>query len=232
MTASATPGNLSRDRCQNCSPAVAQPMRRHGGRSRPERFMSLARLLWAAVAAVAVATPLMAAPPAYACTPPGGGGCGDANLAVNLAAGTLSLSVPPSVSINGTLGSASSFSAAMGTVEVQGGGLLTGWTLTAATTGNLVRSGTPTTVISLGTSSSGGPLTISTGVITPVGISSLLNVTAGGGGSLNPSQPVTVARALAAAGGGTYDMAPTLTLTPPANTAAGTYTTTITFTLS
>src|SRR3954463_2179900 len=232
MTVSATDGNLSRDGRQNCSPVVAQPMRTHGGRSRPERFMSLARLLWAAVAAVAVATPLVAAPPAYACTPPGGGACGDSSLAVNLAAGTLSLTAPPSVSINGTLGSSSSFSASMGKIEVDGGGLGTGWTLTAVTTGNLVRSGTPGTVISLGTSSSGGPLTISTGVITPVGISSLLNVTAGGGGSLNPSQPVTVARALAGAGGGTYDMSPTLTVIPPANTAAGTYTTTITFTLS
>src|SRR3954453_12352900 len=215
MTASATPGNLSRDRCENCSPAVAQPMRRHGGHSRPERFMSLARLVSAVVAAVAVAIPLVAAPPAYACTPPGGGACGDSSLAVNLAAGTLSLTAPPSVSIDGTLGSASSFSASMGKVEVDGGGLGTGWTLTAATTGNLVRSGTPSTVISLGTSSSGGPLTISTGVITPVGISSLLNVTAGGGGSLNPSQPVTVARALVAAGGGAHGQFPPTAPTPP-----------------
>lgn len=194
--------------------------------------MSLARLLWAA-AAVAVATLLVAAPSAYACTPPGGGACGGAGVTATLTAGTFALTVPATTTISGTLGSAPSFSQQMGQIEVQDSrGSLVGWTLTAVTTGDLVRSGTPSASISLGTSSTGGPLSITTGTITPVGISSLLNVSAGAGGSLNPSQSVTVARALLGAGGGTYDMTPTLTLTPPANTTSGTYTTTITFTLS
>jgi hypothetical protein len=194
--------------------------------------MSPAKAVSAIAAAAVTTASLVVTGSAYACTPPNGAACGTGGVTATLTAATLSLSVPVSTTISGTLGSGSSFSQPMGTIEVQAGGLLTGWTLTAVTTGDLVRSGTPSTAISLGASTSGGPFTIATGTITPVGVSSLLNVTAGAGGSLNPSQPVTVARALVGAGGGTYDMAPTLTLTPPAKTAAGTYTTTIAFTLS
>ena len=195
--------------------------------------MSHARLLSATAALFAATTLWVVATPAYACTPPGSGVCGDAGLTATLTAGTFALTVPATTTISGTLGSAPSFSQQMGQIQVQDSrGSLAGWTLTAVTTGDLVRSGTPSASISLGTSATGGPFTIATGTITPVGISSLLNVSAGGGGSLNPSAPVTVARALLGAGGGTYEMTPTLTLTPPANTAAGTYTTTITFTLS
>src|SRR3954452_8541169 len=233
MTAPATPGNLSRDRCENCSPAVAQPMRRHGGHSRPERSMSLARLLWAAVAAVTMATPLVLAPPAYACTASGGGVCADSTLNVTLTAGTLALSVPPSVSINGTLGAASSFSTTMGTIQIQDNrGSLAGWTLTALTSGNLTTGGASPQTISLGTTIVGGPLVLSPGTITAASGSSLFNVTSGVSGSLNPSQPLTVAHALPLGGGGTYTMTPTITFSPPANVVAGVYTTTITYSLS
>ena len=186
------------------------------------------------VAAVCAAAACLVAPSdAYACTAPGGGVCGDTGITATLTAGTFALTVPSSVTISGTLGSASSFSQQMGQIQVQDNrGSLTGWTLAAVTSGNLVRSGTPGTTISLGTSATGGPFTIVTGTITPVGVSSLLGVSAGGGGSLNPTQPVTVATAQLGLGGGTYTMTPTLTLTPPGNTAAGTYTTTISFTLS
>jgi len=197
--------------------------------------MSPAKTVRVAGAALLCAVAALAGAPstAYACTPPSGGVCGDSTLNATLTAGTLSLSVPASASISGTLGSASSFSTTMGTIQVQDNrGSLAGWTLGAVTSGDLTTGGASPQTISLGTSTSGGPLTLVTGTITPVGLSSLLNVTAGAGGSLNPSTVVTVARALLGAGGGTYTMTPTLTLTPPGNTVAGAYTTTISFTLS
>lgn len=186
-----------------------------------------------AATALAVACAVVPASPAAACTPPVGGDCGSTTVAVNLGAGSLTLSAPASVTISGTFGSASSFSQTMSTVEVQDGrGTLVGWTLTATTSGNLVTGSSPVRTIPLGSSNVGGPLTMTTGTITPVGISSLLNVSAGAGGSLNPTQPVTVATALLGFGGGTYDFTPTVRLTPPANTYAGSYSTTVTFTLT
>lgn len=185
-----------------------------------------------ATALVATCTALPAIP-ALACTPPTGGDCGSTVVAVNLGVGSLTLNAPASVTISGTFGSASSFSQTMSTVEVQDGrGTLVGWTLTATTTGNLVTSSSPVRTIPLGSSNVGGPLTMTTGTITPVGVSSLLNVSAGAGGSLNPTQPVTVATALLGFGGGTYDFTPTVRLTPPANSYAGSYSTTVTFTLT
>ena len=171
--------------------------------------------------------------PASACTPPGGGACGDSTITATLTAGTLALSVPASVSVTGTLGTALSFSQQMGQVQVQDNrGSLAGWTLTALTSGNLSTGGGSPHIISLGSSNVGGPLTLSTGTITPVTPALIVGVTSGPGGSLNPTQAVTVASAIATAGGGTYNMAPTLTLTPPGNTVAGAYTTTVTFTLA
>jgi len=131
------------------------------------------------------------------------------------------------------LGAASSFNQTMATMQVEDlRGSLAGWSLTALTSGDLVTGGSPSRTIALGTSNVGGPLTLTTGTITAVGISSLLNVSAGAGGSLNPTQPVTVASALLGFGGGTYTFTPTVRLTPPANTYAGNYTTTVTFTLT
>jgi hypothetical protein len=192
------------------------------------------QLLRAALAASAAAFGVLCVcTPAAACTAPGGGDCASSTVAVNLAGGSLTLSVPASVTISGTLGASSSFSKVMGQVQVQDArGVLAGWSLTALTSGDLVTATTPTQTISLGTSNVGGPLTLSTGIITPGGLSSLLNVTAGTGGSLNPSQPVPVATALLGFGGGTYTMTPTLTLTPPANTVAASYSTTLTFTVA
>ena len=173
--------------------------------------------------------------PAWACTAPGSGVCGDSTLTVTLTAGTLSLTVPSSVSISGTLGTAASFSSTMGTITIadnRGSIPATGWTLTAVTTGNLSTGGASPQTISLGTSTVGGPLVLTPGTITPGTGSTLVNVTPGTAGSLNPSAALTVARALTGGGAGSYTMAPTLTLTPPGATAAGTYTTTVTFTLS
>ena len=184
-----------------------------------------------AVVAALATTPMAVRVPAGACS--SDPACGGQVVAVNLGAGSLTLSAPASVTITGTLGAASSFSQQMATMEVQDGrGTLAGWSLTALTTGNLTTSGSPTRTISLGTSKVGGPLTMTTGTITPIGVSSLLNVSAGAGGSLNPSQAVQVASAALGFGGGTYDFAPTVRLTPPPNTFAGSYSTTITFTLS
>jgi hypothetical protein len=120
----------------------------------------------------------------------------------------------------------------MGTIQIQDNrGSLAGWTLTALTSGNLTTGGASPQTISLGTSTVGGPLVLSPGTITAVS-GSLVNVTSGAAGSLNPSQSVTVARALPLGGAGTYTMTPTLTLTPPAGVVAGVYTTTITYSLS
>jgi hypothetical protein len=121
----------------------------------------------------------------------------------------------------------------MGTIQIQDNrGSLAGWALTAVTTGDLTTGGASPRTVSLGTSTVGGPLVLSPGSITAVGGSSLLSVTSGAGGSLNPSQPITVARALPLAGAGTYTMTPTLTFTPPVNAVAGAYTTGIVYSLS
>lgn len=192
--------------------------------------MKLRRAACAAALCSAVLVPVTRA---VACTPPGGGACGDTGLSVTLAASTLSLTVPASVTISGTIGAAPSFSQQMGQVQVQDNrGSLAGWTLSALTTGNLSTGGGSPHTIALGSSNTGGPLTLSTGSITAVLPATLVGVTPGLGGSLNPTQAVTVANAIAGTGGGTYNMTPTVTLTPPANTVAGTYTTTITFTLA
>jgi len=170
--------------------------------------------------------------PASACTPPGGGVCGDSTVTATLTAGTLSLTVPGTVNVSGTFGSALSFSQQMGQVQVQDNrGSLAGWTLSALTSGNLSTGGGSPHTISLGSSNVGGPLTLATGTITAVAPAILVGVTSGPGGSLNPTQAVTVANALTGTGSGTYNMTPTITLTPPTNTVAGTYTTTVTFTL-
>jgi hypothetical protein len=179
------------------------------------------------------ATTLVVAAPASACTPPGGGACGDSSVTVTLAASTLSLTVPASVGISGTIGAAPSFSQQMGQVQVQDNrGSLAGWTLSALTSGNLSTGGASPHTIALGSSIVGGPFTLSTGSITAVAPAILVGVTSGPGGSLNATQAVTVATAVAGTGAGTYDMAPTLTITPPGNTVAGTYTTTVTFTVA
>jgi len=196
--------------------------------------MSRATTARAACAALLCAVAAFVAMPssAYACTAPSGGVCADSTANVILTAGTLSLSVPASVSITGTLGTASSFSTTMGTIQIQDNrGSLTGWTLTALTSGDLTTGGASPQTVSLGTSTVGGPLVLSPGSITAVS-GSLVGVTPGAGGSLNPSQSVTVARALPLGGAGTYTMTPTLTFTPPANIVAATYTTTITYSLS
>src|SRR5437016_12878861 len=106
----------------------------------------------------------VAAPAAYACTAPSGGVCGDTTLNVTLTAGTLSLSVPANVSISGTLGTTSSFSTTMGTIQIQDNrGSLAGWTLTALTSGDLTTGGAAPQTVSLGTSTVGGPLVLSPG---------------------------------------------------------------------
>jgi hypothetical protein len=186
-----------------------------------------AALLCASAAAVGVPSA------AYACAPTSGGDCSGATAAVNLAAGLLTLSAPSSVTINGTLGTAASFSQTMSTVQVDDSrGSPLGWTLSAATSGDLATAGPPVRTIALGTTSVGGPLTLATGPVTAVGLASLLNVTAGVGGSLTPSQPVTVATAAVGFGGGTYTMTPTLRLAVPPNTYAGNYSTTLTLSLT
>jgi hypothetical protein len=70
-----------------------------------------------------------------------------------------------------------------------------------------------------------------TGTIAAGGTGLLTNVTLGGGGAFGAT-PVTVARALANFGGGTYSYPATVTLTVPANSYAATYNTTVTQTIA
>src|SRR5947209_6508395 len=124
-----------------------------GDRRPSERLMSPAIRARLTLGVVVTAGMLVGAAPASACTPPGGGACGDSSLTVTLAASTLSLTVPASVSISGTLGAAPSFSQQMGQVQVQDNrGSLAGWTLSALTSGNLSTGGASPHIIALGSS--------------------------------------------------------------------------------
>src|SRR3954454_3288791 len=109
-----------------------------GDRHPSERSMSPAIRARLTMGLVVSAAMLGGGVPASACTAPGGGACGDSSVSVTLAASTLSLTVPASVTISGTSGAAPSFSQQMGQVQVQDNrGSLAGWTLSALTSGNL-----------------------------------------------------------------------------------------------
>lgn len=192
----------------------------------------LPRAVAVGVAVVVAVGVLAGSRPAGACTPSDGGACAGTAVTVDLAAGSLTISAPTSLSLSGSLDS-SPLSATMSTVQVDDGrGTLAGWTVTATTSGDLTTSSSPAHTIALGSSSLSGPLWLTTGAITAGTLSSLLNVTAGAGGSLNPVQPVVVATAATGFGGGAYSFTPTVTLTVPPNSYAGDYSTTVTFTVT
>jgi hypothetical protein len=156
----------------------------------------------------------------------------DTTLSVTIDVGALSISAPANATL-GTVSAAvgSTTNAALGTVTVADSrGSLLGWSVTAVTTTASMSTGgaTPKT-IALGPT---GPLGWVTGTVSATSGSLLSGVTAGGGGFLNNSTAIPVANAVLTAGGGTYTYNPTLTLTVPSNTAAGTYTVVVTQTIA
>ncbi len=182
------------------------------------------RKRFALIATAAVTVGLAALVPATA----------DAGTTVNVTlatTGTLSITEPSAaVNLSGSPDVGTVLNGSLGTTTVtDDSGLLAGWTVTAVTDGDLV--GTSHT-ISLGTTVAGGPLTLVTGAVTPSGSALSASVAAGAGGSLNPSSPVTVAVAAPGFGAGTFTYNPTITLTVPANTAADSYSTVVTQTVT
>lgn len=156
----------------------------------------------------------------------------DTTLSVTIDTGTLSITAPGTASL-GTVSAAvgSTATATLGTVTVSDSrGSLLGWSVTAKTTTTSMSTGgdTPDT-IALGPT---GPLGWATGTVSATGGSLLSGVAAGAGGFLNNSTAIPVATAALTAGGGTYTFNPTLTLTVPSNTAAGTYTVVVTQTVA
>lgn len=157
---------------------------------------------------------------------------GNTTLSVTIDVGSLSISAPTTASL-GTVSAAvgSTATANLGTVTVADSrGSLLGWSVTAVTTTSSMSTGgaTPKT-IALGPT---GPLGWVTGSVTATGGSLLSGVAAGAGGFLNNATAIPVATAVLTAGGGTYTYNPTLTLTVPANTEAGTYSVVVTQTIA
>ena len=137
-------------------------------------------------------------------------------------AGDLTISAPASVDF-GTVSPAAGTTASkqMDPVTVTDGrGSLLGWNVTAVTTTSSLSTGgaTPKTIALAAT----GPLSLTTGTVT-AGSGSLLDGVAAGAGGFLSTTAVPVATALVTKGGGTYTFAPTLGLTVPAGTQAGTY---------
>jgi hypothetical protein len=143
--------------------------------------------------------------------------------------GTASLAIavpsnPTAVSGSVTAGSAVQVPLSATTVTDNTGSLL-GWTVTAdATTLTDTATPTPHTIPKT-------DLVWVTGTITAGSTGVLTGVSLGAGGAFGAT-PVTVARALATNGGGTYSYPATVTLTVPVNTYASTYTTTVTQTVA
>jgi hypothetical protein len=156
----------------------------------------------------------------------------DTTLSVTVDTGSLTINAPASASL-GTVSAAvgSTAVANLGTVTVADSrGTLLGWSVTAVTAASSMSTAgaTPKTIALTPL----GPLGWASGTVTAVGGSLLSGVTAGGGGFLNADTAVPVANAVLTAGGGTYTYNPTLTLTVPANTAAGTYSVVVTQTVA
>lgn len=184
------------------------------------------KLRTAAVALTTAALAVATVPAAFAAE------TASTTVSVTIAAGGLSIGAPPTASL-GTVSAAvgAVASAGLGTVTVSDSrGSLLGWSVTAVTTTASMSTGgaTPDT-IALTTL---GPLSWVTGTVTATGASLLSGVAAGAGGFLNNTTPIPVAVAAVAGGNGTYTYNPTLSLTVPPNTPAGTYSVVVTQTVS
>lgn len=203
------------------------------------------KLATLALSTAALGGVLVAAPAAGAATCTTSATTTCTPVSVTLTGGGLSVATADSNTVvlkdgsaNGVLGALSgALTGSMpATTVTDSRGTFVGWTVSAKTSGDLVN-GTSSRSIPLGTSSSSGPLTISAGALGVVpGLGGLLPTggVAGGSGSLNPTQAVTVMQMPAAGnvvtgltGGGAYTYTASLSLTVPAGTAADTYTTTV-----
>jgi hypothetical protein len=130
---------------------------------------------------------------------------------------------PSAVSGSVTTGSVVPVTLSNSTVTDNTGSLL-GWTVTADAT-TLTDGASPAHTIATTN------LVWLTGTVAAGTTGLLSGVAAGGGGAFGVA-PITVARALANFGGGTYTYPATVTLTVPVNTYAATYTTTVTQTIA
>lgn len=180
------------------------------------KFRKTAVLCAGVVAAAAIAG---IAPAANAAT------SGTTDLTFQLSgASSLSISVPAAPStVSGSVTTGTTVPVTLGNTTVTDNtGSLLGWTVTADATDLSDGSGHTIAKSSMvwvtGTVSAG-----STGLLS--------GVSAGAGGAFGVT-PVAVAKALANAGGGQYSYPATVTLIVPANTFAGTYTTTVTQTVA
>lgn len=153
-----------------------------------------------------------------------------------LAGSSLAITTPAApAAVNGSVAAGGQLTSNLGTTTVtDNSGSLLGWTVTATAT-DLVKTGAPSVTIpkafmsfdSLGVAAgAGGALTNLLGVTT---------VAPGPGGpflsAAGADVPVVVAKALAQAGAGSYDLTGAITLTVPPAAQIGTYTATVTQTV-
>ncbi|PIS42630.1 MAG: hypothetical protein COT24_02420 [Candidatus Kerfeldbacteria bacterium CG08_land_8_20_14_0_20_40_16] len=140
---------------------------------------------------------------------------------------TLSLSTPTSITLTGyTLGSGNgtsvtTFNASQKITMRDDTGSGNGWSVTATSTNLTIGSYTITA----------NSINWSTGTITPLLAASMTGVSAGGGGAMHPTTPVTVATASASNGAGGYTIQPTITVSDLDNEQAGNYSGTFTLTI-
>lgn len=146
-----------------------------------------------------------------------------------VATGGITVSGPASVALPGvTLDGVSSqvSTATLGPVEVvDSGGAASGWALTATAT-PFALAGDP------GTQLPADAFTVAPAAPTTPDGSDMTGVSAGAGGVLRASPPVTVMQAAAGRGIGTYRQSAQVFLTVPPNAARGTYQSTVTLTAS
>lgn len=181
------------------------------------KFRKVAGLSAALLGAASIAT---FAPAAHAVS-------GSNTLTFNLSGtSSLAISVPSNpAAVNGaiTANTAVPVSLSNTTVTDNTGSLL-GWTVTADAT-DLTDGATPAHTIAKTN------MVWLTGTVSAGATGTLTGVALGAGGAFG-NTPVTVARALATAGGGSYTYPATVTLTVPVNSFAATYTTVVTQTVA
>jgi hypothetical protein len=181
------------------------------------KFRKVAGLSAALLGAASIAT---FAPAAHAVS-------GSNTLTFNLSGtSSLAISVPSNpAAVNGaiTANTAVPVSLSNTTVTDNTGSLL-GWTVTADAT-DLTDGATPAHTIAKTN------MVWLTGALTAGSTGTLTGLALGAGGAFG-NTPVTVARALVTAGGGSYTYPATVTLTVPVNSFAATYTTVVTQTVA
>jgi hypothetical protein len=186
--------------------------------TRTMKFRTIAGMSAALLGAASLAT---FAPSAHAAT------TGSNTLTFQLTgAASLAIAVPSNPSaVSGSIVTGSTVPVTLGSTTVTDNtGSLLGWTVTADAT-DLTDGGSPAHTIAKTN------MLWLTGTVTAGATGLLTGVAVGAGGAFG-TLPVTVARALATTGGGSYSYPATVTLTVPANSYAATYTTTVTQTVA